>query len=133
MFVFSGDLIALILQRENAIRKWREMLGPTSPYRYVLHSGILKAYCSVHLIQFKKAVPCFYLFSICSQQNNNKLLAYFKYYLTILLHFLCGFPHLSEIIFLLLDMSGHGSMSQILLEHCMEYQIQEMWVMAQVL
>ena len=32
---FSGELVALILQRENAIHKWREMLGPTSPYRLV--------------------------------------------------------------------------------------------------
>ena len=27
--------MALVLERDNAILKWREMLGPTSPYRYL--------------------------------------------------------------------------------------------------
>eukprot|EP00112_Aurelia_sp_Birch-Aquarium-sp1_P027012 Seg997.3 transcript_id=Seg997.3/GoldUCD/mRNA.D3Y31 product="Nucleoside diphosphate kinase 6" protein_id=Seg997.3/GoldUCD/D3Y31 len=32
-FMSSGDMMALVLERDDAILKWREMLGPTSPYR----------------------------------------------------------------------------------------------------
>lgn len=30
---FSGPFLALVLERENAIKGWRELIGPTQPDR----------------------------------------------------------------------------------------------------
>ena len=36
-FIFSGPTVVLILERENAIQKWRELLGPTKVFK-AIHS-----------------------------------------------------------------------------------------------
>lgn len=35
LFFYSGETEALILEREDAIRKWRELLGPTKIFKTI--------------------------------------------------------------------------------------------------